>query len=276
MSECLARIASALRALLTPELREVVDAQPAGVKLLSTAAAAAWFAEPGARFRIELGDVADSVAIIHLSPELAVRIVDRLCGGADDVATAVRPIAGIEQELLGEVLTRALPSFADALRGVAAVAPRGLSYVSVVDAAWLARPGDHVAVASLDTRSGPVSGEFAVALPLALVRGRTTDASDGSDAGESSLVAQHLRAIEIDITTRIAFSVSALDIATLREGTVIPTGHPSHGVVEVYAGGRRRFTGMLGREEDHVAVRVLREATEEASTHRPNRRKSAP
>ena len=271
-----ARFAATLRTLLTPQLREVVDAQPVAVELHSAASAGEYFAQPGVRYRVGLGEPVSATAIIHFSPELANRIVDRLCGGADNAAGEPRPLSAIEQALFGELLTRALPSLVEALRELIALAPRELTYAAQVDAAWLAGPGEHVALAPLDVRSGPVAGQCTIVLPLTLVTGTAPSAAGTASGVDAALVRQHLLAVEVPIAARIAFQVAALDIAVLREGTVIPTGHSAHGTVEVTTGGQRRFVGMLGREQDHVAVRVMREVTEDETHHRPNRRKQAP
>jgi len=280
-SECAAavaafqlRLAAALRAILTPQLREVVDAEPAAVELRSDEGAVAYFAQPGVRYRIILGDSGSAIAMLDFSLNLANRIVDRLCGGADNANGEPRSLSGIEQALLSELLTRALPTLAEAFRGLLPVLPRELAYAANVNASALAGPGDHVALVPLDLRSGPVEGRCTIVLPLTLVTGTAPATTGGS--GDEALVRQHLLAVEVPVTARIAFQVAALDIATLREGTVIPTGHPSHGTVEITTGGQRRFIGMLGREQEHVAVRVMREATEDESLHRPNRRKQAP
>lgn len=270
--------AAALRALLTPQVREVVDASAGDLDLLTAAGANDHFAAPAVRYRFLLGDAANGVAILELSPDLAARIVDRLCGGADDAAPAAgaaRALSSIEQSLLGELLNRTLPLLVDALKEVATIAPGELRYVAVVDPAWLVRSGEHLAVARLGLRSGPIEGHFTIVLPLALVAGAAPEVTDAGGGDDAALVEQHLRAAAVPVTARVGCRVAALDIASLQVGTVIPTGHQLHGAVEVTVGGRRRFVGMLGREQEHVAVRILRPAGEDDATIRPNRRNPA-
>jgi flagellar motor switch protein FliM len=267
------RFAGSLRALLTPQVREVVDADAGTLTLLSADQATQHFTGTAIRFRFALGDGAGSTGVLELTPELGSRIVDRLCGGADDGASATRQLSAIEQSLLGELLSRALPLLAESISGITTIAPTDLSFCAAVDTAWLARSGDHVVVASLTVRCGPNAGECAIVLPLGLVGAAASTTSATAGDNDVALVEQHILTMAVPVSVRVGCRVPALTIAALRVGTVIPTGHQLHGPVELSVGGRKRFVGMLGRDQDHVAVRVLRASSEDdTSTIRPNRR----
>ena len=269
-----ARFGAALRGLLTREVREVVDLDPGAIDVVTPVQAAERFANPAIRYRLALGDPTGATAIIDVGSTVGGRIIDRLCGSMEESTDAVRTLTGIEQALLGELLGRALPLLAEALREVTPTVPAKLNYVPSADATWLAVPGEYIAVCRFEARSGPVAGEVALLLPHRIFAGAPASL-EVAPAPETDLLLQHVLAAELPIAARASFRIAALDVAALRVGGVIPTGHAAHGTVDVTIAGRSRFVGMLGREQDNVAVRLLRAATPDDANPRSNRRNQA-
>jgi flagellar motor switch protein FliM len=263
--------AAGVRSLLTPKMREVVDAELAGIELLTPTAAVVAISDAGSRYQVELNDPRRSDVILAIAPELATRLVDRLCGAPEDIAGA-RALSAIEQRLLNELVERFVPIVRDAFAGLADVKPANPRLIHAAPP-LLGAPGDHVVLIRFTVRSGPVSGLLLLEFPLALLEVAPAPATDEAPT-HATLLEQHLLGVTVPVRVCIEFQTAALDIASLREGGILRTGHPCTSPVDVTASGRRQFTGTLGREHGHVGVRIIRTASPDDPTSRPHRRTS--
>jgi flagellar motor switch protein FliM len=250
-------------------MSEVVDAEPAGLDLLTPVAAVIALSDAGVRYGFELNDARQSHAIVALAPDLATRLVDRLCGAPDDV-TGARPLSAIEQILLDELVDRFVPVVRDAFAGLVEIKPSDPTLI-VAAPPLLAAPGEHVALLRFTVRSGPISGPLLLAFPLVLLEIRPSAAAANGPTN-ATLLEQHLLGVTVPVRVCIGFQAAALDIASLHEGGILRTGHPCTAPVDVIASGRRQFTATLGRDHGHVGARIVRTAQPDDPTSRPHRR----
>ncbi|WP_396221318.1 flagellar motor switch protein FliM [Gemmatimonas sp.] len=206
--------------------------------------------------------------VIDLGPEFSTYIIDRLFGGEGAGTTLMRTLTPIER--------LAVRSVADKITGLLQEiwsdhVPMDLSisgFESSPEILQVINREDPVLVANIEFSTGGVSSLLLLCLPFSVLDKFFTAGGQQRTAmlttsAEEREVTRHqsetsLRLTKVPVTARLPeFHVSMRDIASLTEGTIIPTGISTDARVIVRAGSQERFLGHPGRTSGNLAVRIL-------------------
>lgn len=276
------RFAITMQSLLSSRLRHPVDVVVASVEQATFGEFTMALGTPCAAYIYDLGERIGVQAVFDLDPDLAMHIVDRLFGGPGQSNGARRALTALEQNVLENLTGRAMGLLRDAWGEFLPLEPKLASFESIPETLQIAGREDNVLVINLDVRSGGTSGLMTVCLPLMalehflqekagpLLHVARVRAEDRATARVN--VEHHVRSAALPVVVRLPeLTLTAFDVATLREGQVLQTGLPLGGEVDVIVNGRRLFTGTLGRSQGAVGVRLAREVSPDAPV-RPIRR----
>jgi flagellar motor switch protein FliM len=262
------RFAPSLQGLLTARFRQPCDVEPMTAVSWTAHQYSTSCVAPEVRFRCDLHAHAPQSAVLMMSPDLAHYAIARLFGGAQQPAGESRPLTAIEHAVLADLIGRVLPRLADAGRPELDLTGAVGNVISE-EPPEIASVGDALVRLAFTLRCGNASGAMAFVFPARVLGGAVPA---GTAEPSRPVMEAHLAAMTIPLSVRIHLRVPAFEIAALREGQVLETGHPSHGDVEVASNGRPLFAGVLGRHQGHVGVRILRPLTPDANST-PNTRR---
>jgi len=280
------RFAEGLQGALSSRLRRNVDVGVVSVVQASFGEFLLALSTPCAAYLVDLGDERSSPAIVDFDPELGAFMVDRLFGGTGSAPGPRRAFTALEQGVLGELTDRILGQLQEAYGETVPIQPRRTGFESVPDSLHAASREDNVLIVILEVKGGPSTGYLTLCLlltaferflhekigpQLTTPRGRPEDIAEARQ-----LIDGHVRAAGVPVSVRLPeFHLSALDVALLREGQVLETGHSASGEVELVVNGRRLALGHLGRQQGFVGLRITGWApsAEPVPATRPSRRK---
>ncbi len=280
------QLAVGVQGLLSTRLRRNMDVGVVSVVQATFGEFLLALGTPCASFVIDLGDERSSQAVLDFDPELAAYLVDRLFGGTGEAPGPRRALTTLEQGVLGDLVDRILGQLKAAYSDVVPVVPERADFESVAEALQIGGRGDNVLIVILEIKGGPSTGYLTLCVlltaferflhektgpQLATPRGRPEDIAQAR-----LYIDGHVRAAGIPVAVRLPeFRISALDVALLREGTLLETGHSATSEVELHVNGRPLAVGHLGRQQGYVGLRVTNwaPATEPTPTTSPSRRK---
>jgi flagellar motor switch protein FliM len=206
--------------------------------------------------------------VIDLGPEFSTYIIDRLFGGEGAVTTLMRTLTPIERMAVRSVAEK----ISSLLQEIwSDHVPMDLSisgFESSPEILQVINREDPVLVANLEFSTGGVSSLLLLCLPFSVLDkfftsgGQQRTAILTTSAEEREVTRQQsetsLRLTKVPLTARLPdFTISMRDVASLTEGTIIPTGIPTDARVIVRAGTQERFLGHPGRVSGYRAVRIV-------------------
>lgn len=280
------QLAVGVQGLMSTRLRRNMDVGVVSVVQATFGEFLLALGTPCASYVIDLGDERSSQAVLDFDPELAAYLVDRLFGGTGAAAGPRRALTSLEQGVLGDLVDRILGQLKGAYAELVPIAPSRAGFESVAESLQIGGRGDNVLIVILEVKGGPSTGylTFCVLLTaferflhertgpqLATPRGRPEDIAQARLHIEG-----HVRSAGMPVSVRLPeFRISALDVALLREGTVLETGHSAANEVELHVNGRPLAVGHLGRQQGYVGLRVTdwAPAMEPMPSTSPSRRK---
>jgi len=262
------RIAVSLQALFSSRLRTSVDVSLSSVEQATFAEFIFSLATPCAAYVYELGDKIGGQAALDLGTDFSYYLLDRLFGGPGEAQDIKRPLTLLERTVVRGMADKIWGLVEEAWVEHLHFIPSYTSFESSPDALQIANREDNVLVANIEVRTGSFSGLITMCLPLLSLEGflqekpaRMLNNTRGSPTERTvarSTIEQSLRGARIGITARFPpFFLRAGDLASLRVGQVIHTGHPSDVPVEVHVRGHRQFLGVLGQRRQYVGLRIL-------------------
>jgi flagellar motor switch protein FliM len=248
-----ARFAPMLQNLFSSRLRQPCDVQAVPPATLALPAYLDSCVAPSVRFVCAMQQMPGRSIVCALTPGLALHVVARLFGG-ETAAEEPHPLTPLEQNVLCDLLHRALPKLAEAGRPALALEATIGKFAG--DAApEIATVGDSLVTVAWSVRCGPTEGTLTVTLPAAIFAPSVVD-HDEPPARES--LESHVRSVAIPVSARLHIRVPASQLSSLHEGFVLETGKASHAEVEISSQGRPLFAGVLGRHAGHVGVQITR------------------
>ena len=261
------RVTVALQSLLSSRLRTPTDVTVSSVEQATFAEFIFSLPNPCAAFIYDLGDKVGGQGVLDLSTDLSYHLVDRLFGGPGETSDVKRPLTSLERAVTRGIADKIAGLVKEAWHEHLDFSMAYAGFESSPDALQIANREDNVLVANIEVRAGSFSGLLTMCLPLLsleaflqekparmMTNGR---ASQAERAEARSVMEQSLRAARLGITVRFPpFFLRAGDLASLKVGQVIHTGHPSDVPVEVHVRGHRQFLGVLGQRRQYVGLRI--------------------
>lgn len=262
------RIAGSVQSLLSSRLRTPVDVVVASVEQATFAEFIFSLGNPCAAFVYDLGEKAGGQGVLDVGTELSYHLVDRLFGGPGDASDVKRPLTSLERVVVRGVADKIVGVVRESWQEHLQFTMEYSGFEGSPDALQIANREDNVLVANIEVKTGNFSGLMTICLPLLSLESflqekpaRLVTSGKGSSverANSRGVIEQALRGARITLAARFPpFYLRAADLASLKVGQVIHTGHPSDVPVEVYVRGHRQFLGILGQRRQYVGLRVL-------------------
>lgn len=215
----------------------------------------------------------DALAVLELSPQLVIAMVEHLMGGVAEGEKNSRPITKIEQSIVKGIVQRALNEIQRAWMTVSELTFKLERYESEGDFVQIAPASEIVMVVSFEVVIGTQKYMMNVCFPtfaldevLAKLNvqhfsGLTTGKSEGD---WSQSLAKGLGATSVIATAVLGESTLSLrDLLDLEPGDILRTGIAIDGDVRVFIGGKPRLWGRPGISKGKVAVKITKTSVEQ-------------
>ncbi len=216
-------------------------------------------------FRIQ---ESDALAVLEVSPQLILAMVEHLMGGVAEGDKPSRQITKIEQSIVKAIIQRALSDIQRAWKTVADLTFKLERYESEGDFVQIAPASEIVMVVSFEVVIGAHKHLMNLCFPTFALEDVLAKLSiqhfSGISAVKSDIdwsepIFHHLVQTRVDVTALLGETRLSLgDLKNLEPGDVIRTNIPVDGDVEVRIGGKARVWGRPGVSRGKVAVKVSR------------------
>ena len=214
----------------------------------------------------------DALAVLEVSPQLVVAMVEHLMGGVAEGEKNARPITKIEQSIVKGIIQRALNEIQRAWKTVSELTFKLERYESEGDFVQIAPASEIVMVVSFEVAIGNQKYLMNLCFPtFALddvlaklnVQHFSGLAAVKGDVDWSSYIKKHLGKTRVEAAALLGESKLTLrELLDLQTGDVLRTGIPIDGEVKILIGGKPRLWGRPGISKGKVAVKVTRSSQE--------------
>jgi flagellar motor switch protein FliM len=216
----------------------------------------------------------DALAVLEVSPQLVLAMVEHLMGGVAEGEKNARVITRIEQSIVRGIIQRALTEIQRAWKTVADLTFKLERYESEGDFVQIAPASEIVMVVSFEVMIGTQKYLMNLCFPTFALEGVLAKLNLQHFSGLSSTKGDKEWAMALEKqlgTTRVEAvallgetNVSLRELLELSPGDIMRTSIPVNGEVKVLIGGKPRLVGRPGISNGRVAVRVSKTGTEKA------------
>lgn len=204
-------------------------------------------------------------AIVDISPEFALRLIDRLAGGKGEMLQQARGLTEIERRITGRFLSNLMPGFIDAWKPVTSVeAVISESFSSVEDIEI--EPQELVLVVGMALNSALGEHQIKIVLPVSSLdpvlklldpqRWLKSETSDKSTPTQSLAIL--LNDIPISASVQLGRAqVSVQDVLNMEVGDVVRLDSKVNDPLLVRIGDEVRFLARPGLVGKRISVQVI-------------------
>ena len=196
------------------------------------------------------------MAILELSPNLVLYIVDRLFGGKGQASEEARAITNIEQTIMKKIIEKAMETLSTAWQQVAPLTFILEGFESNPDVVQIAPPGETVITISLEIKIQDTSSLMNIYFPYLILEDIISKLNVQHFISmskkevleeQAQTINERLRLSSLPI---IAFmgrtSITFEDIVELQIGDVIRLNKKIDELLEITIGGNKKFLGRPG------------------------------
>ena len=217
----------------------------------------------------------EALAVMEVSPQLVLAVVEHLMGGTAGDVKSARPITRIEQTIVKGIFQRAVAELERAWKNFAEVSFSLERYESERDFIQMA-PGSEIVVAvsfefsiaNQPHRLRVCFPTFALEEELARLNLQHFDALSPARRTPtwSPAIKQALSSTRLPVSALLGrTTITVAELLSLKPGSVIETSLPTDGEIQVLIGDKPRFLGSPGVSGGKLAVKVSRPFDETAT-----------
>jgi len=264
--------AKTFNAYLAVRLRTIVDINLISVDQLQYSEFILSISDPSCIYIFRVEEL-NGVAILEISPNLVLYIVDRLFGGKGTGAEEARAITNIEQTIMKKIIEKAMENLSTAWQQVAPLTFILEGFESNPDVVQIAPPGETVITISLEIKIQDTSSLMNVCFPYLIlediisklnVQHFISTAKKEVSEETTTVVNERLRLLSLPIIAYLGWTeVTVHDLVTLKAGDVIRLNKKIDELLEINIGGNKKFLGRPGIKGKKKAIRVIRNVTDE-------------
>jgi flagellar motor switch protein FliM len=221
-------------------------------------------------FRVE---ELNGVAILELSPNLVLYIVDRLFGGKGQTTEEARPITTIEQTVMKKIIEKAMENLSTAWQQVAPLTFILEGFESNPDVVQIAPPGETVITISLEIKIQDTSSLMNVCFPYLILEDIISKLNvqhfismSKKETSEEQLatIQERLRLTSLPIIAYLGRTeITVNDLLDLNVGDVIRLNKRVEDLLEISIGGNKKFFGRPGIKGKKKAIKIVRSVTDD-------------
>lgn len=205
--------------------------------------------------------------LFEFTPGTAISMIERLLGGPGRIPPKPRELTEIEQNLLGNVMNKALSSFREAWKPL-------LPNIQLVQQTLETNPrfvqiagtSDSVLVISFEIRLGDSTGSMRICLPYPTVEGvlpqlnRQYMVNQGKEPAPQEAVPElqrHLQQVELDVSLLLGYTeITMRDLIELQVGDVLQLDAPIHQDMPLLVERSQKFWARPGTFGSRLAAQI--------------------
>ncbi|GAB4337287.1 MAG: flagellar motor switch protein FliM [Calditrichia bacterium] len=205
-------------------------------------------------------------AVLELTPELVLVIVERLLGGSGVKVKTSRGITTIEQRMIKPLMEKALQNLASAWKPIEELEFSLTGFESNPDFVQIAPASEIVIVVSFEIKIGEDSflmnlcyPSFALEEVIARLNVQyfSNVQSPKDKEKVKSVFSEHLNRTELEVRAILGKSeITVKDLLELQKGDVLVLDTPVDGELPVFVKGRHKLYGKPGVSDGNIAVKV--------------------
>jgi len=264
--------AKTFNAYLAVRLRTIVDINLISVDQLQYSEFILSISDPSCIYIFRVEEL-NGVAIMEISPQLVLFIVDRLFGGKGGASEEPRVITAIEQTVMKKIIEKSLENLSTSWQQVAPLTFILEGFESNPDVVQIAPPGETVITISLEIKIQDTSSLMNVCFPYLIledimsklnVQHFITMAKREATEEEVQLINERLRVTRLPIVSFLGrTSITFHDLMKLQIGDVIVLNKKVNDFIEIAIGGNKKFLGRPGIKGKKKAAKIIKPISKE-------------
>jgi flagellar motor switch protein FliM len=210
----------------------------------------------------------DALAVLELSPQLVLTMVEHLMGGVAVGEKNARLITKIEQSIVKGIVLRALADIQRAWKTVADLSFKLERLESEGEFVQIAPASEIVLVVSFEVVIGAQKYPMNVCFPTFALEDVLTKLNVQHFSGLSAVkgesewsapIVRHLGTTKVPVTGLLGeTSMTLRELLELEEGDIVRTNIPISSEIQMQIGAKTRVWGRPGVSEGHMALKVTR------------------
>ncbi len=259
--------AKTFNAYLAVRLRTIVDINLISVDQLQYSEFILSISDPSCIYIFRVEEL-NGVAILEISPNLVLFIVDRLFGGKGASTEEARPITTIEQTIMKKIIEKAMENLSTAWQQVAPLTFILEGFESNPDVVQIAPPGETVITISLEIKIQDTSSLMNICFPYLILEDIISKLNvqhfismSKKEASDEDIVIinDRLRRTMLPIIAYLGHvDLSVKDLVGLRPGDVIRLDKRVEDLLDITIGGNKKFFARPGISGKKKAIKLVR------------------
>lgn len=252
---------------LSTNMRALVDVNVISIDQVTYSEYTMSLSMPSSLYLLKFDDI-EGKAVIEISPQLLLFIVDRLLGGSGETEIEVREITLIEQNIVQRIINNLIGTLNEVWGQVFPLKAQFDSFETDPQFVQIARSSETIAIIFFEVKvRGAVypmniGFPYFVLEPILQKLSTQTFFSTTKKIGEEEHQLLQDRLKSSEVTVQAIFdetSISVRDFLTLRKNDIIQLDKEMGDELTVRVGERTKLFGLPGRSGRKMAVRVTRQ-----------------
>ena len=261
---------------LSTRLRSLVDIDLTSVDQLTYSEFIMSMADPSAVYIFNIKEL-EGDAILEISPQLVLYIIDRSFGGEGGVIQEAREITIIEQNVMKKIVDNALEQLVRAWQNVTPLTLELRDFETNPQLIQISPPGETAIMISFEVKISDFSSLLNLCFPYFVLEDVMPKLSAQHQIAhnqkkrshhDESIVEHKLRKTEISLSVNLGKTeLSLREVLDLEEGDIVRLDNRLDQMLEVIIGDTAKFRGKPGICHGHKAVQIVSEIREGAITN---------
>jgi flagellar motor switch protein FliM len=264
--------AKTFNAYLAVRLRTIVDINLISVDQLQYSEFILSISDPSCIYIFRVEEL-NGVAILEISPQLVLFIVDRLFGGKGATVDEARPITTIEQTVMKKIIEKSMENLSSSWQQVSPLTFILEGFESNPDVVQIAPPGETVITVSLEIKIQDTSSLMNICFPYLIledimsklnVQHFISMTKKEISEEDQEVINNRIKLSNLPITGFLGRAyLTVRDLINLKIGDVIKLNTKVNSLLEVSVGGNKKLLGRPGVKGKKKAMKVVRSIAKE-------------
>ncbi len=261
---------------LSTRLRSLVDIDLTSVDQLTYSEFIMSMADPSAVYIFNIKEL-EGDAILEISPQLVLYIIDRSFGGEGGVIQEAREITIIEQNVMKKIVDNALVQLVRSWQNVTPLTLELRDFETNPQLIQISPPGETAIMISFEVKISDFSSLLNLCFPYFVLEDVMPKLSAQHQIAhnqkkrshhEENIVRHKLNKTDVPVSVNLGRTeLSLRDVLDLEEGDIVRLDNRLDKMLEVIIGDTAKFLGKPGIYRGHKAVQLVSEIREGAITN---------
>ena len=261
---------------LSTRLRSLVDIDLTSVDQLTYSEFIMSMADPSAVYIFNIKEL-EGDAIMEISPQLVLYVIDRSFGGEGGVSQEAREITIIEQNVMKKIVDNALDQLVRAWQNITPLTLELREFETNPQLIQISPPGETAIMISFEVKIADFSSLLNLCFPYFVLEDVMPKLSAQHQIATSQkkktrhdigIVERKLKSADIPIIVELGQTqLSLRDILSLEKGDIVRLDNRLDELLEVTIGDSNKFLAKPGIFRNHKSVKIISEIKEGALTH---------